>query len=111
MKEYIFSVDFYYLLIVFVFIFVVVVIAADMMLRRVDSNNLNKQIYTRIADRLMIISNIIINIMVSIVLIIALIHGVIFFGLVLCCTHLSDITLTIAANIINSFTAKIGKLY
>lgn len=39
------------------------------------------------------------------------IHGVIFFGLVLCCTHLSDITLTIAANIINTFTLKIGKLY
>ncbi len=40
-----------------------------------------------------------------------IIHGVIFFGLVLCCTHLSDITLTIAANIINTFTLKTGKLY
>lgn len=39
------------------------------------------------------------------------IHGVIFFGLVLCCTHLSDITLTIAANIINTITFKIGKFY
>lgn len=40
-----------------------------------------------------------------------LIHGAIFFGLVLCCTHLSDITLTIAANIINTITFKYGKLY
>ncbi len=40
-----------------------------------------------------------------------IIHATIFFGLVLCCTHLSDITLTIAANIINTFTLKIGKLY
>lgn len=40
-----------------------------------------------------------------------IIHGAIFFGLVLCCTHLSDITLTIAANIINTFSIKIGKLY
>lgn len=38
-------------------------------------------------------------------------HGVIFFGLVLCCSHLSDITLTIAANIMNTFTFKIGKVY
>ena len=38
-------------------------------------------------------------------------HAVIFFGLVLCCTHLSDITLTIAANIINTITFKYGKLY
>lgn len=29
----------------------------------------------------------------------------------LCCTHLSDITLTIAANIIQTFTFKYGKLY
>ncbi len=40
-----------------------------------------------------------------------LIHGTIFFGLVLCCTHLSDITLTIAANIINTLTFKYGRLY
>lgn len=40
-----------------------------------------------------------------------LIHGAIFFGLVLCCTHLSDITLTIAANIINTLTFKYGKFY
>ena len=29
-------------------------------------------------------------------------HGVIFFGLVLCCTHLSEITLTIAGNIFHT---------
>lgn len=40
-----------------------------------------------------------------------IIHGVIFFGLVLCCTHLSDITLTIAANIMNTLTFKYGKTY
>lgn len=40
-----------------------------------------------------------------------IIHGVIFFGLVLCCTHLSDITLTIAANIRNTLTFKYGKTY
>jgi quinol-cytochrome oxidoreductase complex cytochrome b subunit len=40
-----------------------------------------------------------------------ILHGTIFFGLVLCCTHLSDITLTIAANIINTLTFKFGKLY
>jgi len=40
-----------------------------------------------------------------------IIHGAIFFGLVLCCTHLSDITLTIAANIINTITFKYGKAY
>jgi quinol-cytochrome oxidoreductase complex cytochrome b subunit len=38
-------------------------------------------------------------------------HGVIFFGLVLCCTHLSDITLTIAANVMNTLTFKYGKTY
>ena len=40
-----------------------------------------------------------------------LIHGTIFFGLVLCSTHLSDITLTIAANVINTLTFKYGKFY
>lgn len=38
-------------------------------------------------------------------------HGVIFFGLVLCGTHLSDITLKIAANIMSTFTLKFGKIY
>lgn len=40
-----------------------------------------------------------------------LIHITIFFGLVLCTTHLSDITLTIAANVINTLTFKYGKFY
>jgi len=40
-----------------------------------------------------------------------ILHVVIFFGLVLCCTHLSDITLTIAANIMNTLTFKYGKTY
>lgn len=40
-----------------------------------------------------------------------IIHAIIFFGLVLCCTHLSDITLTIAANIIKTVCMKYGKLY
>lgn len=39
-----------------------------------------------------------------------LVHGVIFFGLVLCCTHLSDITLKIAANIMQTVFFKYGKL-
>ena len=39
-----------------------------------------------------------------------LIHGIIFFGLVLCCTHLSDITLKIAANIAQTITFKYGKI-
>lgn len=39
-----------------------------------------------------------------------LIHGIIFFGLVLCCTHLSDITLKIAANIMQTVFFKYGKL-
>jgi len=34
-----------------------------------------------------------------------------FFGLVLCCTHLSEITLTIAANIVHTFFFFSGKLY
>lgn len=38
-----------------------------------------------------------------------LIHGIIFFGLVLCCTHLSDITLKIAANIVQTLTFKYGQ--
>ncbi len=36
---------------------------------------------------------------------------VVFFGLVLCCTHLSDITLTIAANIMHTFFLFKGKFY
>ena len=36
---------------------------------------------------------------------------VVFFGLVLCCTHLSDITLTIAANIMHTFFFFYGKFY
>jgi len=38
-------------------------------------------------------------------------HAVTFFGLVLCCTHLSEITLTIAANIVNTFVLFTGKVY
>ena len=37
-----------------------------------------------------------------------LIHLVIFLGLVLCCTHLSDITLKIASKIISTLTFKLG---
>ena len=40
-----------------------------------------------------------------------LMQGVIFFGLVLCCTHLSDVTLTIAINAFNTVCLFIGKLY
>ena len=40
-----------------------------------------------------------------------LLQGVIFFGLVLCCTHLSEITLTIAANILHTFFFFYGKFY
>lgn len=36
---------------------------------------------------------------------------VVFFGLVLCCTHLSDITLAIAANLYDTIFAHIGKFY
>lgn len=39
-----------------------------------------------------------------------LVHGIIFFGLVLCCTHLSDITLKIAANIVQTVFFKYGKV-
>ena len=38
-------------------------------------------------------------------------QGVVFFGLVLCCTHLSEITLTIAANILHTFFDFKGKPY
>jgi len=37
--------------------------------------------------------------------------GVVFFGLVLCCTHLSEITLVIAANAFKTFFLFIGKAY
>jgi len=40
-----------------------------------------------------------------------ILQGVIFFGLVLCCTHLSEITLTIAANILHTFFFFFGKFY
>lgn len=40
-----------------------------------------------------------------------ILQAVTFFGLVLCCTHLSEITLTIAANIINTFFLFTGKVY
>lgn len=40
-----------------------------------------------------------------------LLQGVIFFGLVLCCTHLSEVTLTIAANILHTFFFFFGKFY
>ena len=40
-----------------------------------------------------------------------ILQGVIFFGLVLCCTHLSEITLTIAANILHTFFFFYGKFY
>lgn len=36
---------------------------------------------------------------------------VVFFGLVLCCSHLSEITLTIAANIMHTFFLFYGKFY
>jgi quinol-cytochrome oxidoreductase complex cytochrome b subunit len=40
-----------------------------------------------------------------------LFQGVTFFGLILCCTHLSEITLTIAANIVHTFFLFYGKAY
>ena len=40
-----------------------------------------------------------------------LMQVVIFLGLVLCCTHLSDVTLTIAVNAFNTICLFIGKLY
>ena len=39
-----------------------------------------------------------------------MINGAIFSGLVLCCTHLSDITLRIATNIVKTLTLKVGNL-
>lgn len=45
------------------------------------------------------------------VILLLLLHLVTFFGLVLCCTHLSEITLTIAANILHTFSLKVGKIY
>lgn len=45
------------------------------------------------------------------VLLFLLLHVVTFLGLVLCCTHLSEITLVIAANILHSFTLKKTKIY
>lgn len=45
------------------------------------------------------------------VLLFLLTQIVIFLGLVLCCTHLSDITLTIATNAFNTFCLFIGKIY
>jgi hypothetical protein len=38
-------------------------------------------------------------------------QAVVFLGLILCCTHLSEITLTIAANIIHTFFGFYGKPY
>lgn len=38
-------------------------------------------------------------------------QAVVFLGLVLCCTHLSEITLTIAANIVHTFFNFKGKVY
>lgn len=40
-----------------------------------------------------------------------LLQGVVFMGLVLCCTHLSEITLTIAANALHTFFLFLGKPY
>lgn len=40
-----------------------------------------------------------------------ILHVVTFLGLVLCCTHLSEITLLIAVNIVNTFFLNIGKFY
>ena len=40
-----------------------------------------------------------------------LLQGVVFTGLVLCCTHLSDITLVIASNILQTLCLFVGKLY
>jgi len=38
-------------------------------------------------------------------------QAAVFLGLALCCTHLSEITLTIAANIMHTFFFFYGKLY
>ena len=45
------------------------------------------------------------------VILFLLIQVVIFLGLVLCCTHLSDITLTIASNAFHTFCFFTGKVY
>lgn len=45
------------------------------------------------------------------VILFLLIQIVVFLGLVLCCTHLSDITLTIASNAFHTFCLFTGKLY
>lgn len=45
------------------------------------------------------------------VLLLLLLHVVTFLGLVLCCTHLSEVTLTIAANMLHSAVLKYGKIY
>ena len=45
------------------------------------------------------------------IIIFLIMHLVVFCGLVLCCTHLSDITLTIAANILHTFFFFKGKPY
>lgn len=45
------------------------------------------------------------------VILFLLIQVVIFLGLVLCCTHLSDITITIASNAFHTFCFFVGKLY
>ena len=45
------------------------------------------------------------------VILLLFLHVVTFFGLVLCCTHLSEVTLTIAANMLHSAVLKYGKIY
>lgn len=45
------------------------------------------------------------------VLLFLIFQVVVFLGLVLCCTHLSEITLTIAANVLHTFFAFKGKAY
>jgi len=45
------------------------------------------------------------------VILFLLFQVVVFFGLVLCCTHLSEITLTIAANVLHTFFDFKGKAY
>lgn len=44
-------------------------------------------------------------------LLLLVLHLVTFFGLSLCCTHLSEVTLTIAANIAHTAALKYGKIY
>ena len=45
------------------------------------------------------------------VILFLLLQGVVFTGLVLCCTHLSDITLVIASNILQTLCLFVGKIY